>query len=310
MERLTLVFTALLFFVVTVTAQKDQTEKSVKKELTHIETIDGNDFIGKITSEDEQVVKMSTEKFGEISISKADIKRRELVGKEQLVDNNYWFANSNSTRYLFAPNAYALKKGEGYYQNTWVFMNQVSYGFTDKFTVGMGTIPLFLFGSGIARATPFWITPKYTFGGQQANKNVAAGVFYFFFPFAGADEGTLSAGIAYGSGTIGNRNSNLSFGLGYGFARSRFGGVSETVFAKYPTLNLSGMYRLSKSGYLVSENWFVSSGEFNVGLFSGAYRYCGKNFSIDLGLVGIASEDYIGPIAPWLGILIPFSRKK
>lgn len=310
MKRLTIFLAAFLFILTISQAQKEKGENSGKKASIHIETNDGNDFVGKIISEDSKTIKVSTDKLGEITINKSDIKKREDLSQDQIIGNEFWFANANSTRYLFAPNAYALKKGEGYYQNTWVFMNQVSYGFTDKFTVGLGTVPLFLFGNSIARATPFWITPKYTFGNQQANKNAAAGVFYFFFPFAGADEGPVSAGIVYGTGTIGNRNSNLSFGLGYGFGRSRLGGATTTAFAKYPTLNLSGMYRFSKSSYFVSENWLVTTGDFSAGLLSAAYRYCGKSFSIDIGLVGLASEDYTGVAAPWLGVLIPFSRAK
>jgi len=311
MKKHILLATLLLFFSVGIFAQVKKQDKKLGQDKVHVETIEGNDFIGKVISEDRESIKLKTDNLGEISIRKSDIKKREAVSEGQIVGNEYWFSNPNSTRYLFAPNAYALKKGEGYYQNTWVFMNQVSYGFTNKFTLGLGTVPLFLFGSGTgAEITPFWITPKYTFGGQDANSNVSAGIFYFFFPFARRDAGgALSAGIAYANGTIGDRNRNLSFGLGYGFSRNGNLAVARTSFAKYPTFNLSGMYRVSKKGYFISENWFLSSGDFNLGILTAAYRHVGKSMSIDMGLVGIASGDYTGPIAPWLGVLIPFSVK-
>ncbi|MFZ4543969.1 MAG: hypothetical protein ACOYOA_07965 [Saprospiraceae bacterium] len=309
--RIPITFCILLFLSSSLFAQEKPDKKENISDKVHIETTDGNDFVGKIIFEDTNIIKLSTEKLGDISIKKVDISKREVYLETKKSGKDYWFPNSNSTRYLFAPNAYALKKGEGYYQNTWVFMNQVSYGFTDKFTVGLGTVPLFLFGSGIGNYTPMWITPKYTFGSQEKKNNAAVGVFYFFFPFAGISEDSpLSAGIAYGTGTIGDRNNNLSFGLGYGFGRYSENGQKKTSFAKRPTLNLSGMYRVGKRSYIVSENWLVTTGEFNAGVFTGAYRYSGKNVSVDIGLVAIATEEYTGIASPWLGILIPFSKKQ
>lgn len=310
MKRTAISISIVFFILCSAFSQKETKIETIQKGAVHIETIDGNDFIGKIITEDATTVKLSTDKFGEITIRKSEIKKRDQLSDGSIVGNEYWYANPNSTRYLFAPNAYALKKGEGYYQNTWVFMNQVSYGFTDKFTVGLGTVPLFIFGNSLARYSPFWVTPKYTFGGQQMNRNVAAGVFYFFFPFAGREEnGPTSAGIVYSTGTIGNRNNNLSFGLGYGFGRYTEAGVVKTSFARYPTFNLSGMYRVAKRSYIVSENWFLTTGEYSAGFITGAYRYSGKSVSIDIGLVAIASEEYTGVISPWLGVLIPFTVK-
>lgn len=49
------------------------------------------------------------------------------------------------------------------------------------------------------------------------------------------------------------------------------------------------MYRLGKRSYFVTENWFAFFGdgnfEGNLSILSAAYRYAGKNISLDLGLV-------------------------
>ena len=298
--------------------------KEAKKEVKetanfHVETNDGNDYIGTKISEDKDVVKMNTAKLGDITIKKSDIKKMEDIAADRVKEGEYLFENPNSTRYLFAPSAYALKKGEGYYQNTWVFFNQVSFGFTDKFTVGLGTMPLFLIDRDAASLSPFWITPKYTFGSQEKKTNFAIGGIYFFFPFLDRKAlggATLSTGILYGTGTFGDRDKNISVGLGWGFARASGlttgtgNNTTNTVFGKRPTLNVSGMYRFSKRSYFVSENWFISTGDEAVAALSAAYRYAGKNVSIDLGLITAPNSFDSSPtVIPWLGVVLPFTIK-
>lgn len=66
---------------------------------------------------------------------------------------------------------------------------------------------------------PLWLTPKDSFGKQDSKLNFAVGSIAFF-PFAGSD-GAGTAGIVYGLGTYGSRDSNISVGLGWGFAATR-----------------------------------------------------------------------------------------
>ncbi len=301
---------ALLVVSLTFAQQKDKKADAQNKGKIHIETNDGNDYIGELISKDEKSVKIKTATLGEISIPKTSIKNIEILGQEQIKDGEFWFANPNATRYLFAPSAYNLRKGEGYYQNTWVFLNQVSYGFTDNFTCGIGVVPLFLFGKEAGQATPVWITPKFTFGKQEKAFNFSIGSITTLLPFGGASTRGM-AGVIYGLGTYGNRDNNISAGLGWGF----LGGGGTGAIGKKPTLNVSGMYRLSKSGYFVSENWFLSLGDgglidnTNLSLLSAAYRYAGKNVSIDLGLFTVIPNPG-SAVLPWLGVTIPFARKQ
>ena len=299
----------ILFFYTILNAQIPSIPKELKLGSSiHIETIDGNDFMGTLIYTDSVLVRIKTEKLGELSIKKIDIKVIESIQEIQVHGGAYWYENPNAGRYLFAPSAYNLREGEGYYQNIWVFMNQVSYGFTDYFTCGIGIVPLFLFGSESAQYSPMWVTPKFMFGKGDRKFNFSAGAIAFFVPFGG-DETRGTAGILYGLGTYGNRNNNLSIGLGWGFARSQ----GDGLWGKRPTVNISGMYRLSKSSYLVTENWFTAFGEgdfvSNVNVISGAYRYAGKHASIDLGLFSPISYENDGFFAlPWLGVTLPFGK--
>lgn len=299
----------ILFFFNMLNAQKPSIPKELKLGSSiHIETNDGNDFMGTLIFMDSVLVRIKTEKLGELSIKKIDIKVIESIQEIQVHGGAYWYENPNAGRYLFAPSAYNLKEGEGYYQNIWVFMNQVSYGFTDHFTCGLGIVPLFLFGRESAQYSPMWVTPKFLFGNGERKFNFSVGAIAFFVPFGG-DETRGTAGILYGLGTYGNRNNNLSIGLGWGFARSQ----GDGLWGKRPTINISGMYRLSKSSYLVTENWFTAFGEgdfvSNVNVISGAYRYAGKHASIDLGLFSPISNENEGFFAlPWLGVTLPFGK--
>jgi hypothetical protein len=108
-----------------------------------VETIDGNEFIGRIVFEDEEKIILNTTTFGELSIPRSSVKRLSAIKPERIIEGVHWFENPQASRYFWAPNGYGLKAGEGYYQNIYVFYNQFSYGASDYFSIGAGIIPLF-----------------------------------------------------------------------------------------------------------------------------------------------------------------------
>src|SRR5665811_603994 len=136
----------IVFFIAFSHLSKSQT--ATDTSIVRIETLNGNEFLGEIVSQDSLSIKLKTQTLGEITISKRDIKFREEIDVQQIKGGKYWFGNPQSTRYFWSPNGYGLKKGEGYYQNIWVLWNQFAYGVTDNFSIGGGIIPIFLFGGG------------------------------------------------------------------------------------------------------------------------------------------------------------------
>lgn len=48
--------------------------------------------------------------------------------------------NEHTSRYFFSPSAYNLKEGELYYNTLYFFLHDIQYGFSDHFSLGMGTI--------------------------------------------------------------------------------------------------------------------------------------------------------------------------
>ena len=260
--------------------------------LYQVETTDGNVFIGTLVSEDDEEVVLNTERLGTVSIARVDIERMTAIDPDRFRDGAYWFENPQSTRYFFAPNAIGLPEGGGYYQNTWIFLNNVNVGVSDNISIGAGTVPIFLLGASVF---PFWLLPKASISVPNSNVHLAAGA--VIGGVLGEESG--GASLVYGVSTLGTRDTNLSIGLGYGYAGSEW---SST-----PTLTLSGMTRIGRTTYLITEN-YVFPGSDVAGVISAGIRWAPENFAVDFGLVRPLDVEgsFIG--LPWLGVTIPFGQ--
>ncbi len=267
-----------------------------KNDTTYrVETVDGNEYIGKIVSRDANGITLSTAQLGNITIRTADIKKISPVDAIKIENGRYWLDNPQSSKYFLAPNGYGLKKGEGYYQNVWIFFNQVTYGVTNYFSIGAGIVPLFLFAGA---ETPVWINPKFSIPVVKDKFNVGAGL------LAGTVIGLENSGfgIFYGTGTIGSRDRNMSIGAGWGYSD---GGISKS-----PTLTLAGMYRTGPRWYLLTENYYLGISEDPLVIISFGARYVSRKIGIDFGLFLPFQDENDGFIAgPWLGVNVPFGRK-
>ena len=257
-----------------------------------IETVDGTVFIGILLEEDDEKIVIRSERFGELTIEKTDIIKMTKIDPRRIKDGVYWFENPQPTRYLFGTNAIGLKKGQGYYQNAWIFFNNVNVGITDNISIGGGIIPLFLLG---VSDTPVWVFPKFSIPIEKGNIHVAAGA------MIGGIVGRESAGLGlvYVVSTIGTSDDNLSFGIAYGYG--------DGSWSKSPVMNISGMIRLGRTLYLISENWFFPGEEF-AGIISAGIRWAPEKFAVDFALIRPLDTDggFIG--VPWLGVTIPFGR--
>jgi hypothetical protein len=238
---------------------------------------------------------IKTDIMGEIRIPLANIKSRTELKELKKIGRQYWLANPQSSRYFWAPNGYGLEKGTSYYQNIWVLYNQFSVGVSDNFSVGAGMIPLFLFG---AEAIPVWIVPKFSIPVVKEKFNIGTGA--FLGTVLGANSGAF--GLLYGSVTLGSRDKNISVGFASGFA--------DGEWMKVPIINPSFMLRVSPRGYLISENYIITSGGETIVLLSLGGRSLIRNISLDYSLwipAGIGSDSFIA--IPFLGITIPLNKK-
>lgn len=225
-------------------------------------------------------------------MNRADIRSIQEVDPQRVKNGVYWHGNPNATRYLFAPNAIGLSRGSGYYQNTWVFFNNVNYGITDRFSVGGGIIPIFLLGIS---ETPVWLLPKFS---QPVTESFRVGAGAMLGGVVGSD--FSGVGISYAMATYGNEDHNLTAALGWGY--------QDTEFVSRPIVNISYMRRISRNWYLLSENHFIPSpDESYASLVSLGMRWAPETFSVDFALArpGEAGGGRLIGI-PWLGVTIPF----
>jgi len=260
----------------------------------YIQTTDGNSYRGQILAQDSLKILFNLERFGEHSFLKTEIKKLELIDKEKVVGDEYWRENPQATRYFFSPNAYGLKKGEGYYQNVWVLVNSFAVGITDYFSIGGGLVPLFLLAGS---PTPVWVTPKFSVPVSKEKFNLGAGA--LMGTILGEEE--TGFGIVYGISTLGSKDKNISLGLGYGYAAGDW--------AKSPMVNLNTMIRFGPRGYFLSENYFIQTAETTALIFSFGGRHLIQGAGLDYGLIIPIISDMGSFFAfPWLGITIPFGR--
>lgn len=288
--KIRFLFIVTLFLTVSVADAQNTHDTTLVK----IETTDGNEFIGEVVIDDSVKTVLKTEKLGEITILKSDIKSSVTVKTSQIKDGKLWFDNPQSTRYFWAPNGYGLKKGEGNYQNIWVLWNQFSYGVTNYFSIGGGIIPLFLFAGS---PTPVFITPKLSIPVKKDQFNIGVGAIVGTV----LGEADTGFGILYSNATFGSRDANVSIGAGAMFAGDEW--------ATSPLINFSGMFRVSNRGYFITENYLISAEGTTVVMLSGGGRWIIKKAALDYGLFIPISSDMDSFIAvPWLGFTIPFGK--
>ncbi len=230
-------------------------------------------FTGRFIEKKDSVYIFSS-KSTKIEVVISDIESVSVVDPSRFVKGKYWFPNPHHTRYLFSPSAFNLKKGDGYYQNTYGVINSLNYGLSDHFTIGAGTELISLFNG-----TPILVmTPK--FGGYDIGNKLKVGGGAFL---AVAEEGIF--GIGYGIVTKGTEDKNITFGLGWAFS-------SEGELETKPVGTISGMIRFRKNIAFISENWLIPFDGYRP-FFSYGLRFFGERMSVDLALINspeIASE--------------------
>jgi hypothetical protein len=289
-------FLLMAFFLIL--GYSSDAQIQVKQDSTYIfEMEDGNTYIGKVVNLTQGEMYEVKTSVGNIKLFQKNIIVIKRLDKSNLKDGEYWPSSPHSSRYFFSPSGYGLRKGEGYYQNAWVFFNQVSYGISDNFSLGVGMIPTFLFGLG-SEVLPIWFTPKVNIPYKNGKGAFGAGTLFI----TSLGEETGGVGLLYGSNTFGTRDKQFTLGVGLGYS----GGDG---FSEYPVINASGLIRTSKNWAFVTENYFFTFDSFGA-LISGGARYMGKRIAIDFGgFVPIFEDQDQFFIAPWLSISVPFGKR-
>lgn len=288
----------LLFSQGELHAQTEQSQFSIpgpdELSLIKMKGESGITYVGTIIERNDTEITILTDANTKIQILLVRIQDIRAIPKSQIHNGEYWYPNPNDSRYLFAPSAFNLKKGEGYYQNTYLFINTFNYGITDNFSMGLGFEFISTFASlGASDFDPiYFLTPKYS---MQVAENVRVGVGVLYGKISD-DIGGF--GVGYGLVTYGNPEHNATLGLGFGFF--------DGEFSADPVITLSGMTRLSRRISLVTENWFFPADVYR-GIISYGIRFFGETMSVDLALVNNEEFSEVFPIGiPYVDFVVKF----
>lgn len=254
-----------------------------------IETDDGNVYMGSIVDQKPGYILLKTANIGMITVQFDRIVKMERItsleqkeGKKRMKE----YSRPQETTYHFTPNGYGLRKGEGYYQNSYLFINQFYVGITDYFSLGGGLVPVPVDG------TPVWVTPKFSVPIVKDKINMGVGSVNAVT--LGTD--SESFGMFYTNVTFGSRERNFSIGAGKGY---------NDGFEEGFAFSVSGAYKLGENMYLITENYAISG--ISIGTVGG--RYVWPGVSAEFSIIYFYEYDYFIPI-PYIGMIVPFGHSR
>jgi hypothetical protein len=224
---------------------------------------------------------------GVLTIPVSSIIEIREVAATAMHGDQYWFPDPNRTRLFFAPTARMLEAGEGYYSNTYLFLQNFVAGASDRLTLGGGfsVLPSDDFLSN----NVYYLTPKFGVYNTPGT-NAAVGALIGFVP---TGEGH-SFGILYGVATQGDADGSVTAGLGYGYTDGRM--------SNSPIFMLGGATRVSRRMALVTENYGYPG---NGAVFSYGVRFMGEKLSTDFAFWN-SNEHVFIPGIPYISFAVKF----
>ncbi|NBO69185.1 hypothetical protein EBV26_01690 [bacterium] len=214
----------------------------------------GETYVGSIVERDQRELIILTDAGTKITVLLSNIQDIRSIPKYQIHDGKYWNPNPDHSRYYFSPSAFNLKKGERYYQNTYLFLHSFNFGLSDNVSIGLGfEFPISFFAAGLGDSWTYqmyYVNPKYS---KQVAENITVGVGVLvgnlgIFKKIGTIGDFREFGVSYGLVTYGNPEHNATLGLGLG--------LFDGKLRSDPVITISGMTRVTRRISLVTDNWF------------------------------------------------------
>ena len=283
------VVTILILMIFSFQGISQEHEEKSNDRVVTINLLDGSIITGSLSKENEETITVNSS-YGTTTIERKNIKSLTYTNRgssdEGRKDDSY-----GSTHYLLTQSGYTLRKGQSYYENTYLFFNSYTRGYTDNFSLSFGGEAFSLLAGNIPTV---FVTPKYSIPFSGGAFSVSTTIFTV------PSEDFTSGGFLQGSLTLGDREDNFTIGSGIGYGFS--GGFDDGFIP----IIISGMTQVSPKISLVSENWFITSfGDF-FGILSAGVRIHSrtKNNFLTVGLVR-TTEDQGGVFAvPFISGLI------
>src|SRR5688500_9723851 len=254
---------------------------------------DGSSIVGRVTEVGADTVRFTTA-YGALSIARADIVELREVEKTEMRRGEVWPVNPNATRLLFAPTGRMLGKGEGYFNDTYLFLLSAHGGLTSRFTLGGGlsVLPLDDFSDNALFIMPkigVVATPKF---------NLAVGALAGIVGAAVDDGEDGSFGVLYAVGTAGSPDASVTFGTGLAYAGGEF--------ADRPVAMLGAETRLGRRVAFVTENYLIPNEDVS-SVLSYGLRFFGEKLSADLAFwIAPGETDIPFPGIPYVAFSVKF----
>lgn len=236
--------------------------------LVRLELRDGSSLVGRIVSEEEDIITFVTASGMEMRVQREQVLKIERLQGE-VVDGAFRRFDPNQTRLLFAPTARPLRDGQGYFADYYLFFPFVAYGVGDWLSLA-GGMTLFPGSEQLV-----YLAPKAT---VYNTDNLDAAVGVFAVSNIGFD-GTV--GLVYGTTTYGPSYYSVTGGIGFAFALG-----DEFEMEDSPLILLGGEYQLTNSFKLITENYWLPAVKEGVALSLGL-RFFGERLAADLGLITV-----------------------
>jgi hypothetical protein len=253
----------------------------------------GQELTGRLVHQDLGGVVVELPGGGRVAVPAEAIERIEEDRFATIVNGEIWAEDRNRTRYLYAPSAFMLRRGERYFSQKELFFSAFGFGLTDHLTVLVGTV------------VPAWFAPEGVnfiaaakAGGAVTDwLHLAAGAETFVLPAFGG------GGFAFAAATVGGPSAHLTVAAGPPFLfGSGHAAIGDAIVV------VSGNVRVGPSVALVTENWLFPTGRVDgeLPMVNGfALRVLGARAAVDVGVVRVAGANV--PV-PWIDFTWNFER--
>lgn len=254
-------------------------------------TADGSELVGRITAIYDSTL---TFQLGDnhLSLRLSDIRSIEERQARATGEGRPWFEHANRTNLVLGPTGRTLTRGEGQFALYEILFPSLSYGFTDRLTIGAGItiVP----GLGLDEQIAYLLPKVGVVRSESVNIAVGALILRASDLFDDDDGASDPFGVLYGVSTFGGPDANLTTGIGVGF-------LGDDL-ASRPVLQLGGQLRFAERGALITENWFFRDTENNMISWTGL-RFLARKVSFDAAAAFSPGEE--GWI-PWVSVTMAF----
>jgi hypothetical protein len=271
--------------------QKDSTSKQPVFEIV---LKDGSKINGKILKQENGVVQIMTKNLGTVELKQENITSMNQLDEGTIPTTNDkgWTENPSPVSYFVSPSAQTLSKGQIELRNIWVVYNEVMFGVSDNFNVGVGIVPTV--------GLPVIFSAKLSIPLADNVKLGASSTNVFIL---GVNSSSIrTGGIANLFMTIGDRDGSLTLGTAFGHTNFNF---SSTV-----GYNIAGNIRLGNRVSLVGEYSFTPSAanQNEGGVLIIGPKFIWRKITLDFGIPIVVSNGFVSSI-PILGATFRLGKK-